>query len=945
MPPHPGLNGGYPKPTVTSRFPVPPSEKLSFFLPPLALLCCLGLTDGEIIDTDVCVYGGAAGGVTAAVQVKRMGKSVALLNFNHHLGGLSSSGLGATDIGSFGNDYIQGLSREFYTRIGAKYGSSGAKFGFEPKRAEQVFDEMAADAGVPVYSHSRIASVVMDGLRIVSITMDNGNVFRAKMFLDASYEGDLLKKAGVTYTVGREAKTDYDESINGIQRNTAGHQFDKEVDPYIIPGNPASGLLPMINPNPTAANGSADGLIQAYCFRMCLTNVPANRQMIAKPEGYNETDYELFFRWLESGTDKKRFYKLDGMPNGKTDSNNDGPISCDFIGGNTNYVEADYATREQVVKAHEKWQRGLVWTIQNHPRVPEAIRLLNADWGLPLDEFPDNAHWPYQLYIREARRMISDYVMTQKHCTGATIAPDSIGLAAYTMDSHNTQRYVNASGKVRNEGDVQTSVKGPYPISYRAIVPKVGECTNLLVPWCLSATHVSFGSFRMEPVFMMTGQSAATAACFAIDDNVSVQEVSYPKLRAQLLADKMKLTTTASGITETGIIVDNADPTGVEITGDWLASSVTGGYNGPDYLHDNNTGKGTKSIRFTPTLPHSGNYQVFLKWTENANRASNVPVDLRTATGNVTLPLINQRTNGGQWYSLGTRTFNAGSSTTTGSVTIRTTGTDGHVIADAVRFVPLENSTPPPSPLVSLWGANTTTAEPLGTATSGGKIMLSRTEAITAPLTVQLAISGTATNGIDYAALPAQITFPAGSSVISIPINPSADAIVEGTETITVSVTARAGYEADSLNGTEIAIHDRPFDAWRHARFSPTQLADAEISSDLADPDHDGLGNLLEYLSDRNPNEADAPTTGTRGAININGLKYQTLTFRQLISQEVICIPEVSGDLVTWHPEPAAVEVTTLADDGRVRTIRARDLIAEGQSGKRFIRLRVVRGN
>ncbi|RYD31998.1 MAG: FAD-dependent oxidoreductase, partial [Verrucomicrobiaceae bacterium] len=783
------------------------------------------------------------------------------------------------------NGYIQGLSREFYTRVGAKYGSSSARFNFEPKRAEQVFDEMAAEAGVPVHHFSRIESVVMDGRRIVSITMDNGNVFRARMFIDASYEGDLLKKAGVTYTVGRESNLTHGETINGIQRNTSGHQFDRAVSAYVVPNDPTSGLLPGVNPNPAGANGTADGLIQAYCFRMCLTNVPANRVMIGKPEGYDEAEYEILFRWIEANPatfTRTRFFKWDGMPNGKTDSNNDGAVSCDYIGGNNNYVEADYATREQVVKQHERWQRGLVWTIQNHPRVPEDIRTINAAWGLPLDEFADNNHWPYQLYIREARRMISDYVMTEKHCTGAEVAPDSIGLAAYTMDSHNTQRYVNASGHVRNEGDVQINVSGPYPISYRAIVPKVGECENLLVPWCLSASHVSFGSFRMEPVFMMTGQAAATAACFAIDDGVSVQQVPYPKLRAQLLADKMQLTVT-SAEPVTGIIVDNADTAGVTVTGEWLASSASTGAHNGGYLHDNNAGKGTKSVRFTPTLPQAGKYEVFLRWAENGNRATNVPVDINRPSGTTTVS-VNQKTNGGVWHSLGEHTFGAGFSETAGSVTLRTTGTqidssNGYVIADAVRFVYRDGTLPEPDVQVSLWGANTTTAEPYGPGAPAGKVMLSRTQSAAQPLTVQLAISGTATAGADYTAFPATVTFPAGSAVVSIPVNPLADALAEGTESIGVALAPGAGYVTDTaVNAATVAIHDRPFDAWRHSKFDATQLADTSFSGDLADPDGDGVNNLLEFVSRRDPKLAAGASPGIRGSITTGDEIHQTLT-------------------------------------------------------------------
>lgn len=494
---------------------------------------------GTVIETDVCVYGGAAGGVTAAVQARRMGKSVALVVFNHHLGGLSSGGLGETDIGGHGNAYIQGMAREFYTRVGAKYGGA-AKFKFEPKVAEAVFNEMVAEAGVAVHFNQRLATTLMKAGTIREITTASGEVFRAKVFLDASYEGDLMKQAGVSHTAGREANSQYGETINGIQTATSGNQLPDGIDPYVIQGNPASGLLPGVNAAPAGPDGTADSLIQAFCYRVCLTNVPANRVMIAKPDGYDERDYEILFRAIAAGQ-SKRFWKLSAMPNGKTDSNNDSGISCDWITGTTgSYVEADYRTRELLAKGHENWQRGLIWTVQNHPRVPAAIRKAWGQWGLPLDEFTDTGHWPHQLYVREARRMISDYVMTEKNCLRTVVAPDSIAMGAYTMDSHNCQRVV-ANGMVKNEGDIQRVVPGSYPISYRSIVPKAGECRNLLVPWSLSATHIAFGSIRMEPVFMNIGQSAATAACIAIDDGVAVQQVDYPKLKARLLADHQLL--------------------------------------------------------------------------------------------------------------------------------------------------------------------------------------------------------------------------------------------------------------------------------------------------------------------------------------------------------------------------------------------------------------------
>jgi hypothetical protein len=494
----------------------------------------------QTVETDVCVYGGASGGVAAAVQAARQGKRVALLAFGNHLGGLSASGLGGTDIGSKGNTYIQGLSREFYERIGRKYGASKAQWYFEPHVAESVFNDLVKEAGVAVYFGQRLARTTLDGRTITQVTMDNGDVFRAKVFVDASYEGDLLKQAGVSYTVGREANAQYGETINGIQSRSPFNQLPKGIDPYRVKGDPASGLLAGVNATPGGPDGSADARIQAYCYRLCLTDVPSNRVMIARPAGYDEADYELLFRAIEAGqtgnaAQRGNFFgNQHNIPKRKTDSNNANGISFDYIGYNYDYPEADHATRARIAKAHENWQRGLIWTLQNHSRVPESIREIYAPWGLAADEFKDNHNWPYDLYVREARRMVSDYVMTERNCSGKVMAEDSVGLAAYTMDSHNCQRIV-FNGYVKNEGDVQRGTKQPFPISYRALVPKAGECGNLLVPWSVSATHIAFASVRMEPVFMILGQSAGAAACLAIDQRCRVQDIPYASLKAELL--------------------------------------------------------------------------------------------------------------------------------------------------------------------------------------------------------------------------------------------------------------------------------------------------------------------------------------------------------------------------------------------------------------------------
>jgi hypothetical protein len=509
--------------------------------------------------SDVVVYGATSAGVTAAIQAARMGKAVVLLEPGRHVGGLTSGGLGRTDIGN--KQAIGGIAREFYRRVHRHYLASAAwnretrdqylarakglvdadtMWGFEPHVAENILRAMLAEAGVVPVFQERLDlknGARKQGARIVSITMESGKVFAAKLFIDATYEGDLMASAGVRYTIGREANSLYGETLDGVQtRRATKHQFLYQVDPFVVPGDLASGLLPGLHGGSPGVDGEGDRRVQAYNYRMCLTGVPENRIAIARPAGYDPRRYEILLRYIEAGW-KDVFNNHAPMPNRKSDTNNDGAFSTDDIGVNYDYPEADYATRKKIAAEHRDYQLGLMWTIANNPRVPASLRKKFAVWGLTKDEFTDNGHWPHQLYVREARRMVSDYVTTEHECRGTRTATDSVGLAAYGMDSHNTQRYVDAAGYVRNEGDVQVPVAGPYPVSYRAIVPKAAECTNLLVPVCLSASHIAYGSIRMEPVFMVLGQSAGAAAAQAVADNEDVQQVDYRRLRERLLRD------------------------------------------------------------------------------------------------------------------------------------------------------------------------------------------------------------------------------------------------------------------------------------------------------------------------------------------------------------------------------------------------------------------------
>jgi hypothetical protein len=617
----------------------------------------------RVIEADICVYGGTPGGVAAAVQSARMGRKAVLVVMRRHVGGMTSGGLTATDIGN--RKAIGGFANEVYAKI-------GRTSGFRSSEAEKAFLELLQEAGVTIYYEHRLKNVVKEGARIESVRIENGNTVKAKIFIDATYEGDLMAAAGVSFHVGREGNATYGETINGVQFRKS-HNFSVPVDPYREPGNPASGLLPTISAEPPGKAGDGDRKVQAYNFRMWLSNSP-DRLPFPKPDGYDRNRYALLERyWKAQPTPSQP------VPLHPGDCNNNGGFSTDHIGANYAWPEADYATREKIFQDHVNYQQGLMWFCNHDPAVPEVIRTKTAAFGLAAGEFPETGGWPHELYVREGRRMISDYVMTEAECTGRKTVEDSVGLASYTMDSHNCQRVV-IDGAVRNEGDVQTGVPRPYPVSYRSIVPKESQCSNLFVTVCLSASHIAYGSIRMEPVFMILGQSAGTAAAFAIEAKTSVQKVDYAKLRERLTADQQVLAwdgppaTAADAGPKGGIQVE---ATAAKTTGNWIPSTAGG------YLHDGNADKGTKTITYTPTLPAEGTYDVYLKWTQNRNRATNVPVEIVGADGKEAVK-VNQREKGG-WVKISTGKFKAGNSS---SLTISNQDTDGHVIADIVRWVP-----------------------------------------------------------------------------------------------------------------------------------------------------------------------------------------------------------------------------------------------------------------
>lgn len=534
----------------------------------VTLVCGSVPCSSQEYEADIVIYGGTSAAVIASVEAKKAGKSVIVVSPDRHLGGLSSGGLGFTDTGD--KSVIGGLARDFYHRVFLHYqqdtawrwqpketygnrgqgtpaidGDARTMWIFEPHVAEKIFEELVAGNGITVYRDEwldRGDGVEVEDGYIRAFRTLSGRRFEGKVFIDATYEGDLMAAAGVSYHVGREANSVYGEKWNGVQIGVLhhGHWFKSPISPYNTPGDPSSGLLFGVSPEPPGEYGEADLKVQAYCFRMCLSNHPDNRVPFPKPDNYQREHYELLARVFASGW-RETFRKFDPIPNRKTDTNNHGPFSTDFIGMNYDYPEADYDRRQAIIKAHEDYQKGLLYFLANDSRVPEEVREEMAQWGLAKDEFTDNGHWPHQLYIREARRMVGAYVMTEHDVFSTRQVPQAVGMGSYTLDSHNVQRYVKADGYVQNEGDIGVGTKGPYQIAYGAITPKREECRNLLVPICVSSSHIAFGSIRMEPVFMILGQSAAAAACLAVDGGVAVQDISYDSLKEHLLDGKQIL--------------------------------------------------------------------------------------------------------------------------------------------------------------------------------------------------------------------------------------------------------------------------------------------------------------------------------------------------------------------------------------------------------------------
>ena len=709
------------------------------FLPAILVihLICSSADHSEAneLNVDVCIYGGTSGGVAAAVQASRMGKTVALVEPGRHLGGMTSGGLSAVDIGDPRS--VGGITREYFTRLVTSYGkelnwgekfkshggpATGGAYSIEPHVAERVFDQMAKEAGVTVLRDAQLKSIEKEGSRITRLITADGRVVQAKMFIDTTYEGDLMAAADVSYTLMREGNAMYGETYNGIHYNTRflpRTKFDQPrangrlpsglgawdrdfpLDPYVVKGDPSSGLLPLVDEGEPGTPGEPAPGIQAYCFRLCLTTDPSNMIPIAPPDDYDPKQYELVARFIEAcrangdDMDLRWFSKHDPLPHDKWDFNT-ATFGGNLPGANWGWPEASYDQRKQIAQRLENYHRGLFHFLRTDPRVPQKVRNDVSRFGLPKDEFTDRKGWPHQIYIREGRRMVGDFVMTEHHTFGRTIAEKCIGLGSYGTDAHEIRRIVK-NDVVTREGKIATGRGGfgPYHIGYDAIVPKQSECENLLVTFALSASHPAFASIRMEPVFMVTSQSAATAACIAIDDAVSVQKVDYQKLEKQLLEHGQVLEWThAKRKTVPRKINRPEDLPGIALDdesatweGKWTSSNAQPPWIGKSYRHDGNSDRGKKSATFTPQIRKAGMYEVRLLYSHFSNRSSKVRVTIHYANGEKTV-IVNQKQPAvidGIPRSLGLYSFEAGRNV---SIVISNEGADGYVSIDGVQLVP-----------------------------------------------------------------------------------------------------------------------------------------------------------------------------------------------------------------------------------------------------------------
>lgn len=679
---------------------------IRFFALLLAAIAFPWSVRAEVHSSDVLVYGASPAGIMAAVAAAREKLSVTILEPTHWIGGMTAGGLSSSDTGN--PDTIGGLSQEFFTRCGTHYDGK-EKYHCEPHVYQQVFAEMLKEAGIKVVTDQRLVGVVKEkAAQIYSIQTQDRHEWRAKVFVDATYEGDLMATAGVSNMVGRESREAFDEPLAGVYREkprgfgsdimTTGCPCVGDKGPHYVHGVPdimdprgPDGKLMWGIVQSDAVAGSADKLTQSYNFRLCVTNKPDNLVPWPKPKHYDPKHYDLLLELIRHypGIRFSRIVHLGKLINDKYDLNAQGIFSTDYVGGNFDYPTAGEVMRRYIWQDHVNYDQGLFWFLAHDERVPESLRRETQSWGLCRDEFTDNDNWPYALYVREARRMIGEYVMSQRDVQKEIVKPDGIAMGSFIIDSHIVQRLVDAEGHVIDEGAFDAPTR-PYQIPYRSLTPKRKECENLLVPVCCSATHVAYGTLRMEPVYMSMGHASGLAAAMSIREGKPVQDINVADLRKKLLEQKQVLELASSKVTGVaasslkGIVMDDYD---AEFAGSWITSNFGTSVDG-NYHHDGNAGKGTKTATFKIKVPQTAKYEVRVSYATATNRATNVPVKIIHSGGETTVK-VNQKVHPSLdqvFVSLGTFDF---ASDRPAVIEISNAGTDGYVVADAVQLLPV----------------------------------------------------------------------------------------------------------------------------------------------------------------------------------------------------------------------------------------------------------------
>ena len=669
-----------------------------FFAPLTALLA---------VEADLVIYGGTPAGLSAGIVAAREGISVVIIEPTRWIGGLVTGGLSKTDVGKA--ETVGGFAREYFVRAANKEPDTPMWFA-EPHVNMATFETMLGEAGVKVVTAQVLKSVTKDGARITSLTTADGTIYKGKVFIDASYEGDLMAAAKVSYFVGRESRAKYGEPLAGYHPMPIRPRSDEVMasdcrdiggsGPGYIHGTPASisGLdengkaIFGVYPEPKLAAGSADKRTQSYNFRLCVTRRPDIKVPFSKPERYDPARYELLLRLIKAFPEVRfgRLFHLGQIANGKFDFNAQGLFSTDYPGANTDYPDGNFATRERIWQDHVGFIQGMLWFLGHDQRVPESLREQTNSWGLCKDEFTDNDNWPYALYIREGRRMIGEHVMTQSDLQNDIFKDDSVGMGSFVIDCHIVQRILAEDGTVRDEGSFQDEPVVPYQIAYRSLTPKRAECENLLVPVCLSASHIACCSLRMEPVYMTMGHASGLAAVLAIKGNSAVQSIDVTVLKQRLLDQKAvleiaSLANMTRSVKLPGIVMSERD---AERIGEWKGSSYGHPVDGSS-IHDGDAGKGQKSVIYRLNVPSPGRYEVRISYAHASNRASNVPVSVRHARGTHSVKVNQQKKPpiDDLFISLGTFSFTPGKQAV---IIVSNKNTDGFVGVDAVQLLGID---------------------------------------------------------------------------------------------------------------------------------------------------------------------------------------------------------------------------------------------------------------